>query len=102
MASRLHVKPAEIQAIDAAAAQFTAQDASLTQEALQKHLAAKAAGVALPQDAVHAFTVRRVGLAAAAFANLQSQLTPGSYAGLQAYLQSVFSQSVQVTKPVKR
>jgi len=101
-ASRLHVKPAELQAIDAAAAQFAAQDLALTQEALQKHLTAKAAGASLPQDTVHAFTVRRTGLAAKAFASLQLQLTSESFAGLQAYLQSVFSQSIQVTKPARR
>lgn len=101
IASRFHVKPAEVPAIDAAAAQFVAQDTALTQEAWQTHLAAKSAGADLSLDAVHAFTARRAGLAIAAFTNLQSQLTPASYAGLQAYLQSLFSQSIKAVNPAK-
>ena len=87
-AARLHVQPADIAVIDRAAFDFVAAENRLREEARtwqRGELAAKRKPAAAK---VQSFSRRRDQLALAAFAAIQTNISPASYKGLNDYLVS--------------
>lgn len=94
-AAQLHVRSEDVSLIDQEAQAYAAEDQKIHEEALQYREQCISANKPLDPAVVHSFTTRREAQAAVAFSEIQSQLSPSSYAGLNQYLTSIFIPSLK-------
>lgn len=95
---RLHVQLSELQSLDSDALAYVAQSKSIHKEALQYFQACQVAQRTLDPIVVHSFTLRREAAARTAFADIQSQIAPGSFTALQQYVNSEFPKSIHILR----